>query len=83
MVDKRKSVSKCIPIGIGGAGYLLLLTFCFHTFLGPELFVSPPMSTVQTMACLFDGSRSGSSLEQCVSLLYLDILHVCKSHSII
>ena len=59
MADKRKSVSKCpywhrrsrIPTP----------DLLFPYLPGPELFVSPPMSTVQTVP-VYLNARSGSSL---------------------
>ena len=60
MVDKRKSVSKhpyqCRRNRIPTTPDLL-----FPYFPGPELFVSPPMLTVQTVP-VYSTSRSGSNL---------------------
>ena len=59
MVDKRKSASKC-PYW-HRRNRISTPDFLFPNLPGPELFVSPPMSTVQTMP-VYSTSRSGSSL---------------------
>ena len=66
MADKRKSVSKHsywhrrsrIPTP----------DLLFPYLLGPELFVSPPMSTVQTRP-VYSMARSGSSLSNVSSFI--------------
>ena len=59
MVDKRKSVSKhpyqCRRKRISTPDLL------FPYLLGPKLFVSPPMLTIQTVP-VYSTSRSGSNL---------------------
>ena len=60
MVDKRKSLSKHVPISAGGVGDPPL-TFCLPYLLGPELILPSPMSAVQTMP-VYSISRSYSSL---------------------
>ena len=59
MADKRKSLSKC-PYQCRRSRRSTP-DLLFPYLLGPELFVSPPMSTVQTMP-VYSTSRSGSSL---------------------
>ena len=59
MVDKRKSVSKCPYRCRRNSTSTSDLLFPY--LLGPELFVSPPMSTVQTMP-VYLTVRSSSSL---------------------
>ena len=59
MADKRKSLSKC-PYRCRRSRRSTP-DLLFPYLLGPELFVSPPMSTVQTMP-VYLTSRSGSSL---------------------
>ena len=59
MVDKRKSLSKCPYWCRRSRRFTPDLLFPYLP--GPELFVSPPMSTVQTMP-VYSTSRSGSSL---------------------
>ena len=59
MAEKRKSVSKCpcqCRRNRTSTPYLL-----FPYLPGPELFVSPPMLTVQTRP-VYSTARSGSSL---------------------
>ena len=60
MVDKRKSVSKC-PCQCRRKRISTTPNLLFPYLLGPKLFVSPPMSTVQTVP-VYLTSRSGSSL---------------------
>ena len=59
MMDKRKSQSKCPYQHRRSRRSTLDLLFPY--LLGPKLFVSPPMLTVQTMP-VYSTSRSGSSL---------------------
>ena len=59
MADKRKSLSKC-PYWCRRSRRSTP-DLLFPYFLGPELFVHSPMSTVQTMP-FYSTSRSGSSL---------------------
>ena len=59
MVDKRKSVSKC-PCW-HRRNRISTPDLLFSYLLGPELFVSPPLLTVQTVP-VYLTSRSGSSL---------------------
>ena len=59
MVDKRKSVSKC-PYQCR-RNRISTPDLLFPYLPGPELFVSPPMSTVQTVP-VYLTARSGSSL---------------------
>ena len=59
MVDKRKSLSKC-PYQCRRSRRSTP-DLLFPYLLGPELFVSPPMSTVQTVP-VYLTSRSGSNL---------------------
>ena len=61
MVDKRKSVSKH-PYQHRRNRVPTTLDLLFLFLLGPELFVSPPMSSVQTMP-VYSTSRSSSSLD--------------------
>ena len=60
MADKRKSLSKCPYWHRRSRRFTPELLFPY--LLGPELFVSPPMLTVQTMHAYLT-SRSGSSLD--------------------
>ena len=60
MVDKRKSLPKHPYQHRGSRRSTPELLFPY--LLGPELFVSPPMLTVQTMP-VYSTSRSGSSLD--------------------
>ena len=59
MVEKRKSVSKC-PYW-HRRNRISTPDLLFPYLLGPELFVSPPMSTVQTRP-VYLTARSGSNL---------------------
>ena len=59
MVDKRKSVSKC-PYW-HRRSRISTPDLLFPYLLGPELFVSPSILTVETMP-VYSTSRSGSSL---------------------
>ena len=59
MADKRKSVSKC-PCQ-HRRNRISTPDLLFPYLPGPELFVSPPMSTIQTVP-VYSTSRSGSSL---------------------
>ena len=59
MVEKIKSVSKCPYQHRRNRTSTPDLLFPY--LLGPELFVSPPMSTVQTRP-VYSTARSGSSL---------------------
>ena len=61
MVDKRKSVSKH-PYPVHRRNRISTTPdLLFPYLLGPELFVSPPMSTVQTVP-VYLTSRSSSNL---------------------
>ena len=66
MVDKRKSVSKC-PYQ-HRRSRISTPDLLFPYLLGPELFVSPPMSTVQTRP-VYSTARSGSSLSNASSFI--------------
>ena len=60
MADKRKSLPKCPYQCRRSSRSTPELLFPYLP--GPELFVSPPMLTVQTMP-VYSTSRSGSSLD--------------------
>ena len=66
MADKRKSVSKC-PYQ-HRRSKIFTPGLLFPYLLGPELFVSPPMSTVQTRP-VYSTARSGSSLSNVSSFI--------------
>ena len=61
MVDKRKSVSKC-PYWCRRNRVPTTPDLLLPYLPGPEPFVSPPMSSVQTMP-VYSTSRSSSSLD--------------------
>ena len=66
MVDKRNFLSKC-PYQCRRSRRSTP-DLLFPYLLGPELFVSPPMSTVQTMP-VYPTSSSGSSLNNASSFI--------------
>ena len=75
MAEKRKSAFKCPYRHRRNRSCTPALDLLSPYLPGPELFISPPISTIQTRPA-YSTARSDSSLSSVHLLLHLDILYL-------